>query len=102
MKLLSAEQIADMLHLKPRTVKEKWTCRPDFPRPYLEQTALSQFQAIVPEHLETSLREALLYGVHFSKVEWTGHDLKYQSFSPSEFLMTASQFPDQTEEQRQP
>ena len=34
MKLLSAEQIAELLQLKPRTIKEKWICRQDFPRPY--------------------------------------------------------------------
>lgn len=34
MKLLSAEQIAELFHVKPRTIKEKWICRPDFPKPY--------------------------------------------------------------------
>ena len=34
MKLLSAEQIAELFQVKPRTIKEKLICRPDFPKPY--------------------------------------------------------------------
>ncbi len=34
MRLITAEQIASLLNVKPRTVKDRYINRPDFPRPY--------------------------------------------------------------------
>lgn len=31
--LLTIEEIASLLRVNPRTVRDKWTARPDFPRP---------------------------------------------------------------------
>lgn len=34
MNLIDAEKVAEMLQVKPRTVKEKYRNRPDFPKPF--------------------------------------------------------------------
>ena len=45
MKLWTAQQVAEFLQVAPRTVKEKYRNRPDFPRPCMISTKKLRWDA---------------------------------------------------------